>query len=66
MEEVRDPSEKVLIIDGARTPIGDFGGSLSTIPAHELGAIADDRSPGAGRTYEVARSMKSSWAASAR
>lgn len=33
-------SEKIVILDGARTPIGDFGGVLKDIPAHELGATA--------------------------
>jgi acetyl-CoA C-acetyltransferase len=32
--------EKILIIDGARTPIGSFGGALKDVPAHELGAAA--------------------------
>jgi acetyl-CoA C-acetyltransferase len=30
---------EVVIVSACRTPIGDFGGSLSTIPATELGAI---------------------------
>lgn len=32
--------EKIVIVDGARTPVGSFGGALSTVPAHELGATA--------------------------
>ena len=32
--------EKVVIIDGARTPVGSFGGTLKDVPAHELGATA--------------------------
>ena len=32
--------DRIVIVDGARTPIGSYGGSLSTIPAHELGAVA--------------------------
>lgn len=32
--------EKVVILAGARTPIGSFGGSLKDVPAHELGAAA--------------------------
>lgn len=32
--------ERIVIVDGARTPIGDFCGSLASVPAHELGAIA--------------------------
>ena len=30
---------EVVIVSACRTPIGDFGGSLSTIPATDLGAI---------------------------
>jgi acetyl-CoA C-acetyltransferase len=32
--------ERIVILDGARTPIGSFGGALSAVPAHELGAAA--------------------------
>ncbi|BBC30909.1 Acetyl-CoA C-acetyltransferase [Streptomyces graminofaciens] len=32
--------EKVLVLDGARTPIGSFGGVFADVPAHELGGIA--------------------------
>lgn len=32
--------EQVMIVDGARTPIGDFGGAFKDVPAHELGAAA--------------------------
>ncbi|MYZ34461.1 MULTISPECIES: thiolase family protein [unclassified Streptomyces] len=35
-----ESQEKVLIIDGARTPIGSFGGVFRDVPADELGAIA--------------------------
>lgn len=31
---------KVAILGGARTPIGSYGGALSGVPAHELGAAA--------------------------
>lgn len=33
-------SEPIVIVDGARTPVGSFGGTLKDIPAHELGAHA--------------------------
>lgn len=33
-------TEKIILVDGARTPVGSFGGSLKDVPAHELGAIA--------------------------
>jgi len=33
-------NEKIVIVDGARTPVGSFGGSLKDVPAHELGANA--------------------------
>lgn len=31
---------KIVILEGARTPIGSFGGVLKDVPAHELGAAA--------------------------
>lgn len=33
-------TEKVVILSGARTPIGSFGGVFRDMPAHELGAVA--------------------------
>src|SRR5690625_3791096 len=33
-------SDKIVIIDGARTPIGSFGGVFKDVPAFELGAKA--------------------------
>ncbi|MFF0243207.1 thiolase family protein [Rhodococcus pyridinivorans] len=32
--------ERIFIIEGARTPIGSFGGTLASMPAYELGATA--------------------------
>lgn len=32
--------EKIVIVDGARTPIGSFGGVFKDVQAHELGATA--------------------------
>ncbi|MET8217173.1 thiolase family protein [Streptomyces hirsutus] len=32
--------ERIVVIDGARTPIGSFGGQFKDVPAHELGAAA--------------------------
>jgi acetyl-CoA C-acetyltransferase len=32
--------EKIVIVDGARTPVGRYGGALMSMPAHELGAVA--------------------------
>ena len=32
--------EAIVILDGARTPVGSFGGALKDVPAHELGATA--------------------------
>jgi acetyl-CoA C-acetyltransferase len=32
--------ESVVVVSGARTPIGSFGGALSSVEAHELGAVA--------------------------
>lgn len=31
---------RILVVDGARTPVGSFGGSLKDVAAHELGAAA--------------------------
>jgi acetyl-CoA C-acetyltransferase len=33
-------SEEVVIVGAARTPVGSFNGALSSLPAHDLGAIA--------------------------
>ena len=33
-------TDKIVLIDGARTPIGSFGGVFRDVPAHELGAAA--------------------------
>jgi GTP-binding protein LepA len=30
----------IVIVSAARTPVGSFNGSLSSLPAHELGRIA--------------------------
>lgn len=32
--------EEIVIVDGARTPVGSFGGVFRDVPAHELGAHA--------------------------
>ncbi|MFT4083636.1 MAG: thiolase family protein [Nocardioides sp.] len=32
--------EKIVLVDGARTPVGSFGGAFKDVPAHELGAAA--------------------------
>ena len=32
--------ERVVLVDGARTPVGSFGGMFRDVPAHELGAVA--------------------------
>ena len=33
-------SREVVIVSAARTPIGSFGGALSTVPSPKLGAVA--------------------------
>ncbi|WP_298752827.1 thiolase family protein [uncultured Serinicoccus sp.] len=33
-------ADQVVIVDGARTPVGRFGGAFKDVPAHELGAHA--------------------------
>jgi acetyl-CoA C-acetyltransferase len=32
--------DKTVVVDGARTPVGRYGGGLKSLPAHELGALA--------------------------
>lgn len=32
--------DPIVIVDGARTPVGSFGGVFKDVPAHELGAVA--------------------------
>jgi len=32
--------DRIVVIDGARTPTGSFGGVFKSVPAHELGAAA--------------------------
>ena len=32
--------DRVVLLEGARTPVGSFGGALRDVPAHELGATA--------------------------
>ncbi|MEV0184618.1 thiolase family protein [Streptomyces sp. NPDC050625] len=33
-------AEKIVVVDGARTPIGSFGGVFKDVPGFELGAVA--------------------------
>jgi acetyl-CoA C-acetyltransferase len=33
-------AESIVVVDGARTPVGSFGGALKDLPAHVLGAAA--------------------------
>jgi acetyl-CoA C-acetyltransferase len=33
-------NDKIVVLDGARTPIGSFGGVFKDVPGHELGATA--------------------------
>ncbi len=40
MHGTQRPSDDVVLLSGARTPIGKFQGGLSTIPATHLGAVA--------------------------
>ncbi|MEZ5817336.1 MAG: acetyl-CoA C-acetyltransferase [Hyphomicrobiaceae bacterium] len=35
-----NPETTIVIASAARTPVGSFNGSLSTLPAHELGKVA--------------------------
>lgn len=34
------PQREVYILGAARTPIGSLNGTLSTLPAHQLGSVA--------------------------
>jgi acetyl-CoA C-acetyltransferase len=33
-------AERIVVLNGARTPVGTFGGVFKDVPAHELGATA--------------------------
>jgi acetyl-CoA C-acetyltransferase len=37
---MKDEDEDVVIVSAARTPVGSFNGSLSSVPAHTLGEVA--------------------------
>src|SRR5207344_3059704 len=39
-EAIPSPNGNVYLVSAARTPIGKFGGALSTVPAVELGGVA--------------------------
>src|SRR5207344_1269478 len=39
-EAIPSPNGRVYVVSAARTPIGKFGGALSTVPAVELGGVA--------------------------
>src|SRR6476660_1923852 len=39
-EAIPGPNGHVYVVSAARTPIGKFGGALSTFPAVELGGVA--------------------------
>lgn len=38
MKQIDAP--KIVVVEGARTPTGSFGGAFADVPAHELGGIA--------------------------
>ena len=40
MGTIMTTPEPIVIVDGARTPVGSFGGVFKDVPAHELGAAA--------------------------
>ena len=35
-------TQEVVVVSGARTPVGAFGGSLKSVSAIEMGAFLDD------------------------
>jgi acetyl-CoA C-acetyltransferase len=37
---VSQSDERIVVVDGARTPVASFGGALRSVPAHLLGAAA--------------------------
>ncbi len=39
----------IVIVSAARTPVGSFNGAFSSLPAHELGALAIQAAARAGR-----------------
>ncbi|MDR3508627.1 MAG: beta-ketoacyl synthase N-terminal-like domain-containing protein, partial [Caulobacteraceae bacterium] len=43
---------KVVIVSAARTPVGSFNGSLSSLQAHELGSVAIKAAVNAGIPVE--------------
>ncbi|MGI6873373.1 thiolase family protein [Amycolatopsis sp. 3B14] len=40
MSEVRMGQDRIVLLDGARTPVGSFGGAFKDVPGFELGATA--------------------------
>lgn len=50
-------SDRIVVVDGAHTPVDSFGGVFKDLPAHELGAVAVrgalERSGVAGEVREV-------------
>ncbi|MFH5821837.1 thiolase family protein [Georgenia sp. AZ-5] len=40
LDEEEDMQDRIVLLDGARTPVGSFGGAFKSVPAHELGATA--------------------------
>ncbi len=55
-------SNEVVVVSGARTAIGDYGGSLKDLPATRLGAIAIKEAVARAKV-DPAASATSSWAA---
>jgi len=51
---------RVAIVSAVRTPIGNFGGSLRTVPAYDLAAIVLNERPG-GPTSSPSPSILLSW-----
>jgi len=57
--------DRIVLLDGAPTPIGSFGGAFADVPAHILRATAV-RGALECAGLAVGRSVRWSWAASAR
>jgi acetyl-CoA acetyltransferase len=44
-------NDKIVVLDGARMPIGSFGGMFKDVPAFELGATAAGLEPASVNPY---------------
>ena len=52
-------NDTIVVLDGARTPIGSFGGMFKDVPAFELGATAAVEALVPGRRWTLPTSARS-------